>query len=66
MNIQGGSHSSVEDARAALELYKLYEKEIEWDFKDKNNPNKIRHRVIKKNKWILKNTFLFLNKFINK
>ena len=33
--IQTGVHSSVEDARAAMELYKLYEKEMNMEFKDR-------------------------------
>ena len=33
-NIQAGAHSSVEDARAALELYKLNKLEIDCEFKD--------------------------------
>ena len=34
LEIQHGRHSSVEDARAALELYKLYRKEIDSYSKD--------------------------------
>lgn len=48
LNIQGGSHSSVEDARAALELYKLYEKEIEREIKDKTHMVEKRHKKIEK------------------
>jgi RNA exonuclease 4 len=34
INIQEGRHSSAEDARATLELYKLYRNEIDNEFKD--------------------------------
>ena len=34
LNVQSGAHSSVEDARAALELYKLNAAAIDRDFRD--------------------------------
>ncbi len=47
IKIQGGVHSSAEDARAALELYKLYKKEIDIESKDKVFRKK---KIIKKKK----------------
>jgi hypothetical protein len=41
-NIQKNSHCSIEDSRAALCLYKLYEEEFEKDMMNKN------HRLIRK------------------
>ena len=36
ITIQGGQHSSVEDARAAMAVYKKFRKQVEVEMKNKN------------------------------
>lgn len=40
INIQNGRHCSIEDARATIELYKLYRPEIDFEYKSKSKDPK--------------------------